>query len=138
MRINEEIDALIVMGIDPVKFLIVPRIIASTIMTPLLTVFANLMGMLGGALVVTSLGYPIISYTNQITSFVRLHDLIGGLIKCFVFGILIAAIGCIRGYQTKSGPAAVGESTTRAVVTAIIMIAVFDGIFSIIYYTLGI
>ncbi|MFH2059116.1 MAG: MlaE family lipid ABC transporter permease subunit [Pseudomonadota bacterium] len=138
MRVNEEIDALTVMGIDPIKFLIVPRIIASTIMTPLLTLFANLMGILGGALVITSLGYPIISYYNQIASFVKLNDLTGGLVKCFVFGILIAATGCIRGYQTKGGPSAVGESTTRAVVTAIILIAVFDGIFSIIYYYLGI
>ncbi len=138
MRINEEIDALTVMGLDPIKFLIVPRIIASTVMTPLLTLFANLMGMLGGALVITSMGYPIISYYNQIVSFVSLGDLTGGLVKCFVFGILIAATGCIRGYQTKSGASAVGVSTTRAVVTGIILIAIFDGIFSIIYYTLGI
>jgi phospholipid/cholesterol/gamma-HCH transport system permease protein len=138
MRINEEIDALTVMGLDPVQFLIVPRIIASTIMTPLLTVFANLMGMIGGAVVITSMGYPIISYYNQIVSFVGINDLTGGLVKCFVFGILIAATGCIRGYQTKSGAAAVGVSTTRAVVTSIILIAVFDGIFSIVYYYLGI
>ncbi|CCK82016.1 MULTISPECIES: MlaE family lipid ABC transporter permease subunit [Desulfobacula] len=138
MRINEEIDALTVMGINPIRFLIVPRIIASTIMTPLLTIFSNLVGMLGGALVITSMGYPIISYYNQIVSFVTWIDFAGGLIKCFVFGILIAATGCIRGYQTQSGPSAVGISTTRAVVTGIILIAVFDGIFSIIYYTLGI
>ncbi|NOX32118.1 MAG: MlaE family lipid ABC transporter permease subunit [Deltaproteobacteria bacterium] len=138
MRINEEIDALTVMGLDPVKFLIVPRIIASTVITPLLTIFANLMGMLGGAIVITSMGYPIISYYNEIVSFVAWNDFAGGLIKCFVFGILIAATGCIRGYQTNSGPSAVGESTTRAVVTAIILIALFDGIFSIIYYCLGI
>jgi phospholipid/cholesterol/gamma-HCH transport system permease protein len=138
MRINEEIDALTVMGINPVRFLIVPRIIASTIITPLLTIFANLMGMLGGALVITSMGYPIISYYNQIASFVKWNDFAGGLLKCFVFGILIAATGCIRGYQTKSGPSAVGTSTTRAVVTGIVLIAVVDGIFSIIYYYLGI
>ncbi|MBU1341423.1 MAG: MlaE family lipid ABC transporter permease subunit [Proteobacteria bacterium] len=138
MRINEEIDALTVMGLDPIRFLIVPRIIASTIMTPLLTIFSNLMGMLGGALVITSMGYPIISYYNQIASFVKWNDLAGGLVKCFVFGILIAAIGCIRGYQTQSGPSAVGVSTTRAVVTGIVMIAVVDGIFSIVYYYLGI
>ena len=138
MRINEEIDALTVMGLDPVRFLIVPRIIASTIITPLLTIFSNLMGMLGGALVITSMGYPIISYYNQIASFVKWNDFAGGLIKCFVFGILIAATGCIRGYQTQSGPSAVGVSTTRAVVTGIFLIAVVDGIFSIIYYYLGI
>jgi len=138
MRINEEIDALTVMGLDPVRFLIVPRIIASTFITPLLTIFSNLMGILGGALVITSMGYPIIAYYNEIVSFVTWIDFAGGLVKSFVFGILIAATGCIRGYQTLSGPSAVGISTTRAVVTSIILIAVFDGIFSIIYYYLGI
>ncbi len=138
MRINEEIDALEVMGLNPVRFLIVPRIIASTFITPLLTIFSNLMGMLGGALVITSMGYPIISYYNQIATFVKWNDFAGGLLKCFVFGILIAATGCIRGYQTQSGPSAVGVSTTRAVVTGIVLIAVFDGIFSIIYFYLGI
>ncbi len=138
MRINEEIDALTVMGLDPIRFLIVPRIIALTVITPLLTIFSNLVGILGGALVITSLGYPIISYYNQIASFVEWNDFAGGLIKCFVFGILIAATGCIRGYQTQSGPSAVGVSTTRAVVTGIVLIAVFDGIFSIMYYYLGI
>ena len=138
MRINEEIDALTVMGLDPVKFLIVPRIIAATFITPLLTLFSNLVGMLGGAVVITSMGYPFISYYDQIASFVSWGDLTGGLVKCFVFGILIAAAGCIRGYQTESGPSAVGISTTRAVVTGIVLIAVFDGIFSIVYYSLGI
>lgn len=138
MRINEEIDALTVMGLDPVRFLIVPRIIASTIITPLLTIFSNLVGILGGALVITSMGYPIVSYYNQIVSFVEWNDFMGGLLKSFVFGILIAATGCIRGYQTQSGPSAVGISTTRAVVTSIVLIAVFDGIFSIMYYYLDI
>jgi len=138
MRINEEIDALTVMGLDPVKFLIVPRVIAATFITPLLTIFSNLVGMLGGALVITSMGYPFISYYDQIASFVSWGDFTGGIVKCFVFGILIAAAGCIRGYQTESGPSAVGVSTTRAVVTGIILIAVFDGIFSIVYYSLGI
>jgi len=138
MRINEEIDALTVMGLDPVKFLIVPRIIAATFITPLLTLFSNLVGILGGAVVITSMGYPFISYYDQIASFVSWGDLTGGLVKCFVFGILIAAAGCIRGYQTESGPSAVGISTTRAVVTGIVLIAVFDGIFSIVYYSLGI
>ena len=138
MRINEEIDALTVMGLDPIRFLIVPRVIALTVITPLLTIFSNLVGILGGAFVITSMGYPIISYYNQIASFVEWNDFAGGLLKCFVFGILIAATGCIRGYQTQSGPSAVGVSTTRAVVTGIILIAVFDGIFSIMYYYLGI
>ncbi len=138
MRINEEIDALNVMGLDPVRFLIVPRMIASTFTTPLLAVFANLAGILGGALVIISMGYPVIAYYTHVASFVGVGDFAGGLIKCFVFGILIAGAGCIRGYQTGSGPSAVGTATTKAVVTGIILIVVFDGIFSIIYYYLGV
>ena len=94
--------------------------------------------MIGGALVITSMGYPIVSYYNQIASFVKWNDFAGGLVKCFVFGILIAATGCIRGYQTAGGPSAVGVSTTRAVVSSIVLIAIFDGIFSVTYYFLGI
>jgi len=138
MKINEEIDALIVMGFDPVKFLIVPRVVASTVITPMLTVFANLMGIFGGAVVILSFGYPISAYYNQIVGFVTWGDFTGGIVKCFIFGILIAATGCIEGYQTKQGPSAVGEATTRAVVSSIILIAVFDGIFSVVYYYLGV
>lgn len=138
MKINEEIDALTVMGMDPVRFLIIPRIIAATLITPLLTVFANLVGILGGALVIVSFGYPLISYYNQVVGFVTWQDFTGGMVKCVVFGLLIAATGCIRGYQTLRGPSAVGDATTRAVVSSIILIAVFDGIFSVVYYYLGV
>lgn len=138
MKINEEIDALTVMGLEPVRFLILPRVLASTLMTPLLTVFAILVGILGGAVVVLSLGHPFVAYYNQVVGFVSWGDFVGGIIKCFVFGILIAATGCIRGYQTSQGPSAVGDAATRAVVSSIILIAVFDGIFSILYYALGV
>ncbi len=138
MRINEEIDALNVMGLDPVRFLIVPRMIASTFTTPLLAVFANLAGILGGALVIISMGYPVVAYYSHVASFVETGDFAGGMVKCFVFGILIAGAGCIRGYQAGSGPSAVGIATTKAVVTGIILIVVFDGIFSVIYYYLGV
>ncbi len=138
MKINEEIDALTVMGLEPVRFLIVPRVIASTLVTPLLTIFSNLVGILGGALVILSFGYPLVTYVNQVTGFVTWQDFVGGIVKCFIFGILIAATGCIRGYQTGTGASAVGDATTRAVVSCIILIAVFDGIFSVVYYSLGI
>jgi len=138
MKINEEIDALTVMGMEPVRFLIVPRVIAATLITPLLTVFANFVGILGGMTVILSFGYPPIAYYNQVVDFVSWGDLAGGLVKCFVFGLLIAATGCIRGYQTLRGPSAVGDATTRAVVSSIILIAVFDGVFSVIYFYLGI
>jgi phospholipid/cholesterol/gamma-HCH transport system permease protein len=138
MKINEEIDALSTMGLEPVRFLILPRVIASTLMTPLLTVFAILVGILGGAVVILSMGHPFVAYYNQVAGFVSWGDFVGGIVKCFVFGVLIAATGCIRGYQTRQGPSAVGEAATRAVVSSIILIAVFDGIFSILYYMLGV
>jgi phospholipid/cholesterol/gamma-HCH transport system permease protein len=138
MKINEEIDALTTMGLNPVRFLMVPRIIAAVFITPLLTIFADFVGIMGGSVVLISMGYPAITYYNQVISFVTWMDFTGGLVKCFVFGVLIAAAGCIRGVQATSGPSAVGIATTRAVVTGIILIAVFDGIFSVLFYCLGI
>ena len=137
MKINEEIDALTVMGMDPMEFLILPRIIAATLVTPLLTIFANLMGIFGGALVLLSFDHPFMAYYHQIVGFVSWGDLAGGLAKSLVFGFLIAAVGCLRGFEAGRGPSAVGDATTKAVVSSIILIAVFDGVFSILFYTLG-
>ncbi|HWO42959.1 MAG TPA: MlaE family lipid ABC transporter permease subunit [Candidatus Eisenbacteria bacterium] len=138
MKVREEIDALKTMGLDPVRFLVVPRVIAALFMTPLLTVFSNLLGLAGGAVVFISLGFPLITFFKQVQWQVTYGDLLGGLLKSFVFGILVAAIGCLRGLETKIGASAVGESTTRAVVSGIILIVVTDGIFSVVYYYLGI
>jgi phospholipid/cholesterol/gamma-HCH transport system permease protein len=136
MKVREEIDALRTMGLDPVRFLIVPRVVAAVCMTPLLTIFADLIGLLGGAVVMRSLGFPLITYFHQIQYAVSYGSLVGGLVKAFVFGILVAGIGCLRGLQTGNGASAVGESTTSAVVSGIILIAITDGIFSVIYYYL--
>ena len=138
MKVNEEIDALTTMGIDPVQFLVVPRVISAVLMTPLLALFADLLGLIGGAVVLLSLGFPLITYINQVLSAVAFGDLLGGLVKSFVFGILVAGIGCLRGLQTGTGASAVGESTTRAVVTGLLFIIITDGIFSVVYYYLGI
>ncbi|MFQ5929910.1 MAG: MlaE family lipid ABC transporter permease subunit [Acidobacteriota bacterium] len=138
MKVNEEIDALTTMGLDPVQFLVVPRVIAAVTMTPLLAIFSNLLGLVGGSLVLISLGFPLITYINQVLSAVTFVDLLGGLVKSFVFGILVAGIGCLRGLQTETGASAVGVSTTRAVVTGIILIILTDGVFSVAYYYLGI
>jgi phospholipid/cholesterol/gamma-HCH transport system permease protein len=138
MKVNEEIDALITMGLDPVQFLVVPRILAAVIMTPLLTLFADFIGVMGGSIVLLSLGYSLPTYFKQIFSMVTYVDLFGGLIKSIVFGLLVAGIGCLRGLQTEIGASAVGESTTRAVVGGIVLIVVADGIFSVVYYYLGI
>jgi phospholipid/cholesterol/gamma-HCH transport system permease protein len=138
MKVREEIDALRTMGLDPVRFLVVTRVIAAVWMTPLLTIFADLLGLLGGSVVVLSLGFPIVTFFRQVQAAVGYGDFIGGLVKSFVFGILVAAIGCLRGLQTRSGPSAVGLSATRAVVSGIILIVIADGVFSVIYYYLGV
>lgn len=136
MKVREEIDALKTMGLEPVRFLVVPRVIAAVVMTPLLTVFADLVGLMGGSVVLLSLGFPLITFFHQLQSAVSYGSPVGGLVKSFFFGILVAAIGCLRGLQTQSGASAVGQSTTSAVVSAIILIVVTDGIFSVIYYYL--
>jgi phospholipid/cholesterol/gamma-HCH transport system permease protein len=138
MKVREELDALITMGLDPVRFLVVTRVVAAVLMTPLLTVFSNLLGLMGGSVVLLSLGFPLITFFHQVQSAVSYGDLLGGLAKSFVFGVLVAAIGCLRGLQTKIGASAVGESTTRAVVSGIILIVITDGVFSVVYYYLDI
>jgi phospholipid/cholesterol/gamma-HCH transport system permease protein len=138
MKVNEEIDALNTMGLDPVRFLVVSRVIAALAMTPLLTIFSDLIGVMGGSLVLRSLGYPFVTYWNEVLSALSYTDFLGGLVKSLVFGIMIAGIGCLRGLQTKIGATAVGESATRAVVSGIVLIVVIDGVFSVVYYYLGI
>ncbi|MDP9130483.1 MAG: MlaE family lipid ABC transporter permease subunit [Candidatus Binatota bacterium] len=136
MKVREEIDALKTMGLEPVRFLVVPRVLAAVVMTPVLTVFADLFGVMGGSVVMTALGFPLITFFHQLQSAVSYGSLVGGLVKAFAFGILIAAIGCLRGLQTETGASAVGLSTTHAVVSGIILIVITDGIFSVIYYYL--
>jgi len=138
MKVREEIDALSTMGLDPVRFLVVPRVLAAVTMTPLLTIFANLFGLIGGAVVMISLGYPLVTYGNQLLSAVHMGDLISGLSKSLAFGLVVAGVGCLRGLQTTTGASAVGESTTSAVVSGIILIAILDGVFAVLFYSLGI
>ena len=137
MKVREEIDALRTMGLEPVRFLVVPRVIAAVAMTPVLTVFANLFGLMGGAIVMRSLGYPLVTYVNQVLSAVTVGDLMGGLLKSFVYGIVVAAVGCLRGLETKTGASAVGQSTTSAVVSGIVLIAIVDGLFAVVFHALG-
>ena len=138
MTVREEIDALKTMGLDPVRFLVVTRVIAAVVMTPLLTVFADLLGLIGGAVVMRSFGIPLVTFYHQVQYQVTYGSFVGGLVKAFVFGILVAAIGCLRGLQTTTGASAVGESTTRAVVSGIVLIVITDGIFSVFFYYLNV
>jgi phospholipid/cholesterol/gamma-HCH transport system permease protein len=138
MKVNEEVNALTTMGLSPVRFLVVPRVIAATLVTPVLTVFTIVAGLVGGGLVVMSVGFPLVTYLTQLESSMTATDVVGGLAKSFVFGVLVAAVGCLRGLQTKTGASAVGRSATRAVVSGLVLIILADGVFSVLYYILGI
>lgn len=138
MKVNEEIDALTTMGLDPVRFLVIPRIIAVVLVTPLLTMFHNLLGLIGCGLVMISIGFTPVAFFNQVRQAAMLGDVFGGLAKTFVFGLLIGGIGCLRGLETGSSASAVGDSATRAVVSSIVAIVIADGIFAVVYYFLGI
>ncbi|MCX7048924.1 MAG: ABC transporter permease [Candidatus Sumerlaeota bacterium] len=138
MKINEEIDALRTMALDPARFLVVPRILAALVITPVLTVFADIFGIFGGALVMLMLGQPLVTYMNHVTMAITVGDFIGGVSKTVVYGLLVAGIGCLRGLRTGTGAQAVGESTTSAVVSGIILIVVADGIFAVVFYYLKI
>ncbi len=138
MKVNEEIDALTTMGLEPVRFLAAPRILATVAMTPLLAIFANVFGLIGGLIVYLMLGFPVVTYVNEVTYIVDYVDMLGGLAKAMAFGLIVAGVGCQRGLQTGYGASAVGIATTRAVVAAIIWIAVADGLFAVLFYYLGI
>ena len=136
MKVNEEINALTTMGLDPVRFLVAPRVLAGVLVTPVLTIYADLVGVGGGLAVMMGRGYPFVILWRQLVSAVEINDVLAGLIKAFVFGALVAGIGCLRGLQTKSGASAVGISTTRSVVTSIFFIVVVDAIFAVVYYAI--
>ncbi len=138
MKVNEELDALTTMGLDPVKLLVIPRVIAAVVMMPLLTMFSNLLGLIGCGVVMMSLGFTPATYMQQVQSAVNLNDLFGGLFKTLIFGMAVAQIGCLRGLQTGTGASAVGDSATRAVVSGIVALVAIDGVFAVIYYYLGI
>ncbi|MFO1325348.1 MAG: ABC transporter permease [Burkholderiales bacterium] len=138
MRVNQEIDALTTMGLDPVRFLVTTRVIAAVLMTPLLVLFANLVGLMGGALTMQSFGIPFVTFVQEVEGIVSFQDFMAGWVKSFVFALLIAGIGCLRGLQTGAGASAVGDAATRAVVSGIVLIVVVDGVFAVIYFLLDI
>jgi phospholipid/cholesterol/gamma-HCH transport system permease protein len=133
MKVSEEVDALFTMGFDTVRFLAVPKIIASVLVVPVLTLFSDLFAILGGLLVgVTMLDLTVNSYVAQTIKTLTVSDVVLGLSKSAVFAFLIAWIGCFRGFQVKGGAASVGEATTSAVVSGIFLIIFSDAIFSVI------
>ncbi len=138
MKVNEEIDALVTMGLDPVAFLALPRVISGVIFVPLLAAFVSLFGLGGMFIVMFSLGYPFETIYQQTISITTLGDMFGGIGKSVVFGFLVAGVGCLRGLQTGTGSQAVGQAATQAVVSGIVLTVVAEGVFSVIFYVLGI
>jgi len=136
MKVNEELNALETMGLSAIRFLVVQRVVAGVLLAPVLTMFAMYAGLLGGIPVLLGLGFPLRMVLQQVQSGLHFGDLAEGLSKSIVFGAIVASISCLRGLQTGEGPRAVGESTTRSVVSSILLIILADTIFSAVTYTL--
>jgi phospholipid/cholesterol/gamma-HCH transport system permease protein len=138
MQVNEEVDALRTMGLSPVEFLVLPRALALALMMPLLTVYADLLGILGGAFVgITMLDLTPIQYFNQTTKALTLTHFAMGLVKGTVYGVLVALAGCLRGMQCGRSSAAVGVAVTSAVVSGIVCIITASSLLTFMYHVLG-
>jgi phospholipid/cholesterol/gamma-HCH transport system permease protein len=138
MQVNEEIDALRTLGISPMEFLVIPRMVALVLMMPLLCLYADFMGVLGGLIVgVGMLDLNLMEYVNQTRAAVHLDNLWIGLVHSVVFGVLVALSGCLRGMQCGRSSSAVGFATTSAVVTGIVAIVIATAVITLICNVLG-
>ncbi len=139
MKVNEEVDALTTLGMNPIDYLVTPRVFALIVMMPLLTVYGSLMGILGGTVVgLAMLDVSLLQYISQTIQSVHLNSLFGGLFKSIVYGILVALAGCQQGMACGNSALAVGQSTTKAVVMGIVLIVISASILTVIYINLGI
>jgi phospholipid/cholesterol/gamma-HCH transport system permease protein len=139
MKVDEEIDALETLGISSVDFLALPRLLAVTVMMPILALYANVLGILGGMFVsATMLNIPASAYWIETQNRVGFSDLSSGLFKCLFFGLAVGLAGCLRGMKCERSAAGVGTATSSAVVTGIMLIVLADALFSVIYNVLGI
>ena len=127
MRVTEQIDALEAMAINPVRYLVVPRVVASIVMLPILVMIANAVAVFGGYVVsVTSIGVSTHTYVTGLQDFFYLKDLYSGIIKAVVFGAIIGWMGCYHGFRTEGGAEGVGQATTRAVVSSCVLVLISD------------
>jgi phospholipid/cholesterol/gamma-HCH transport system permease protein len=130
-KVNEELNAISTFGLDPIHFLVLPRLLAAMLVLPLLTVLADVVGIFGGALVMSTFDVGFLQFYHQLLGAVTASDFVLGLLKSAVFGLTIAAVGCHRGLTTGAGATSVGLSATSAVVTSIVLIVVIDGLFAV-------
>jgi phospholipid/cholesterol/gamma-HCH transport system permease protein len=138
MQTNEEIDAITTMGISPIEFLVLPRMLALLAVMPLLTIYANLLGMVGGGIVAGGMGITPLQYINEAETVISIAHISVGLVKSVVFALLIAVAGCRAGINSGRSSAAVGQAATEAVVTAIVYLIVADAAINIIFQQVGI
>jgi phospholipid/cholesterol/gamma-HCH transport system permease protein len=139
MKVTQEIDALITLGFSPLEFLVLPRVIALCLMMPLLCLYSDLLGILGGAAVgLWMLDLSWTTYYHQTVNAISLTALFGGVFKSVTYGVLIALSGCLRGIQCGGSASAVGEAATSAVVTSIVFIVAACGALSVIFYIIGV
>jgi phospholipid/cholesterol/gamma-HCH transport system permease protein len=133
MKVSEEVDALVTMGFRPTLFLVVPKVIASVLVVPLLALYSNLFAIAGGLLIgVGTLSLTPTAYMTQTMNTLTIFDINWGLFKSAIFAVLISVIGCFKGYQVRGGAASVGQATTSAVVNGIFMVILVDSILAII------
>lgn len=137
MSVNSEVDALVTGGLSPIRFLVVPRVLAGILVAPILTLYADIVSIIASMFTMLIYGIPFINFYNGMLSAVDVEDILSGLVKATMFGVVVSAMGCLRGMQTGTGAAAVGISATRAVVSSIVMIVLVDGIFAVISYKTG-
>jgi phospholipid/cholesterol/gamma-HCH transport system permease protein len=139
MKVTQEVDALTTAGFSPLEFLVLPRVMALILMMPLLCLYADFVGVIGGAVIgVGMLDLSWTTYFNETVNAISLADLFGGVFKSSVYGVLIALSGCLRGLQCGNSSSAVGDAATSAVVTGIVAIVVACGTFAVVFYILGI
>jgi len=138
MKANEEIDALSTLGISPIRFLVLPRVLALGLMMPLLAMYANCLGVLGGmAVSYATLDIPPTAYWVEMLTIVDTQDFLVGVIKSVAFGLIVGLSGCLRGLQAERNASGVGKAATSAVVTAILLIIVADAVFAVLFHAIG-
>jgi phospholipid/cholesterol/gamma-HCH transport system permease protein len=139
MKVTQEVDAFTTAGFSPLEFLVLPRVMALILMMPLLCLYADFVGVIGGAVIgVGMLDLSWTTYFHETANAISLTDIFGGIFKASVYGVLIALSGCLRGLQCGNSSSAVGDAATSAVVTGIVAIVVACGIFAVVFYILGI
>ncbi|MCU1279798.1 MAG: hypothetical protein JWM53_3344 [bacterium] len=138
MKVKQEIDSLTTMALPPTEFLVLPRVLALSLMMPLLVVYGEFVALVGGGLVATGTGASVTQYARQTAGAITLTTFAIGVVKSAVFGVIVAVCGCVEGLRADKSAAAVGDAATRAVVTSIVWIIAVDGLFAVVLHILGI